>query len=295
MAGAEGLFAHLDTGITTVCRGWVIRRGDGEVFGFTDHDRDLHFGGVRFRADSGLTAHQLHQTTGLAVDNSEAVGALSDVAVTEQDLLAGRYDAAEVEGWLVDWSNVENRILQFRGTLGEITRSGGAFRAELRGLAEALNQPQGRSFHRGCAAILGDRTCRFDLGQPGYSIETSVQQTQGRRVFQFVGLPPFAERWFEKGCLSVVSGPAKGVTGVVKTDRLSNGVRMVELWQELGVAVEPGDVVRLEAGCDKMVGTCQNKFGNIYNFQGFPHIPGEDWLTAFPSSSGVNDGGSLLR
>jgi hypothetical protein len=35
------------------------------------------------------------------------------------------------------------------------------------------------------------------------------------------------------------------------------------------------------------------KFNNILNFQGFPHIPGEDWLMAYPSSAREMDGGSL--
>jgi len=35
------------------------------------------------------------------------------------------------------------------------------------------------------------------------------------------------------------------------------------------------------------------KFNNLINFQGFPGIPGEDWLMSVPRTGGVNDGGSL--
>lgn len=52
-------------------------------------------------------------------------------------------------------------------------------------------------------------------------------------------------------------------------------------------------MVRVEAGCDKRMDTCQVKFANFVNFLGFPSIPGEDWLMSFPARSGVNDGGSL--
>ena len=134
MAGREDLLAHLAGGVTTLCRAWAVQRKDGTLLGFTDHDRDLRFDGIVFRAGTGMTARALVQTTGLAVDNSEAVGALSSDAVTEADLMAGRYDAAEVRCWLVNWTDVAQRLLQFRGSLGEIVRSGGAFRAELRGL-----------------------------------------------------------------------------------------------------------------------------------------------------------------
>lgn len=128
---------HLASGLTTLSRCWCLRRADGWVQGFTDHDTDISFDGVDFRAGTGLTANALMQTTGLSIDNSEALGALSDASVTEADIRAGRFDGAKVEAWLVNWENPAERILQFRGTLGEITRSGGAFRAELLGLTEA--------------------------------------------------------------------------------------------------------------------------------------------------------------
>ena len=33
-------------------------------------------------------------------------------------------------------------------------------------------------------------------------------------------------------------------------------------------------------------------FGNGVNFQGFPDIPGDDFLTAYPATGGRHDGGS---
>lgn len=295
MAGAAGLYDHLESGATTVCRCWAVTRRDGVGFGFTDHDQDVAFEGVRFRANSGLSARALQQTTGLSVDNSEAMGALSAAAVTEADLLAGRYDGAEVRAWLVNWAAPDDRVEQFRGTFGEIVRAGGAFQAELRGLTEALNQPQGRAYQRGCSAVLGDADCRFDLALPGFATERAVEAVVDRRVFRFADLAGFEDRWFERGRLVVLSGAALGVVGVMKNDRLSAGGREVELWQTLGPQIVPGDLVRLEAGCDKRFETCRLKFSNVRNFQGFPHIPGEDWLTSYPVSSQVNDGGSLQR
>jgi hypothetical protein len=71
--GTENLYAHLETGVTTVCRAWAVTRTDGLVLGFTDHDQDLEFGAVTFRAETGLTARSLQQQTGLSVDNTEAI------------------------------------------------------------------------------------------------------------------------------------------------------------------------------------------------------------------------------
>lgn len=292
----EALYAHLSCGTTTVARCFALTRRDGEVMGFTDHDRDLAFDGITFRAETGLTAKALQQATGLAVDNTEAFGGLSSDAVSEVDILAGRFDGAEVRAWLVNWADPAERALKFRGTLGEVTRSGGAFAAELRGLTELLNQPQGRVFHARCSAVLGDSRCQVDVTAPGYSEERPAELVEGDRVFRFAAMPGFDDRWFEKGRLHVLSGAAQGLFGVIKNDRVSGtGARVVELWQSLGAGVASGDRLRLEAGCDRRAETCRLKFGNFLNFRGFPHIPGEDWLISYPLSSGVSDGGSLVK
>jgi hypothetical protein len=44
--------------------------------------------------------------------------------------------------------------------------------------------------------------------------------------------------------------------------------------------------------CDKRWATCVDSFANGINFQGFPDIPGDDFLTAAPIEGGRNDGGS---
>ena len=48
----------------------------------------------------------------------------------------------------------------------------------------------------------------------------------------------------------------------------------------------PGEI------CDKRWTTCRSKFGNGANFQGFPDVPGDDFLAAVPVQGRRNDGGS---
>lgn len=296
MGYPEELRAHLESGATTIARVWAVTRRDGEVLGFTDHDGGLEFEGIRFEPDSGMTAKAVAQGTGLSVDNTEVYGALSSDAIREADILAGRYDLAEVRAWIVNWTDVSQRALLFRGHLGEITRGAGAFTAELRGLSEALGAERGRIYHPRCSAVLGDGACRFDLGQPGFAYEGPVNFVDEAVVFGFDGVSGFAERWFEKGRFRVLSGTAAGLVGVIKVDSLGqDGTREIELWQRIGAEVSVGDRVRLEAGCDKRAETCRAKFANFENFRGFPHIPGEDWLVSYPVQGGSNDGGSLFR
>lgn len=289
---SEALQAHLATGATTLCRAWIVTRKDGVVLGFTDHDQDIHVDNVTCRADAGMSASALQQTTGLSVDNSEAIGALTDASITEADIQAGRFDGAEVTTYLVNWAAPDERAIEFRGSLGEITRSGGAFRAELRGMTERLNQPQGYAFQPGCSAVLGDRRCRFDIGASGFFVEKAVEEVSDGRTFPFASFPVFANRWFEHGRLEVLSGEAAGLVGVVKIDRIEGAGRTIELWQSITAAPAAGDLIRIIAGCDKTATMCRTKFGNYLNFRGFPHVPGEDWLSAYPGQDRPNTGGS---
>lgn len=286
----EALYSHLASGSTTVCRAWTVRRRDGLVLGFTDHDRDLLVDGVSCRADTGMTARALQQTTGLSVDNSEAFGALSAAAITEADLTAGRFDGAEVQAYLVNWAAPQDFLLQFRGSLGEISRADGSFKAELRGLTELLNRPHGMAYTPGCSAVLGDGRCRFDLRQPGYFAEVAVNAADDGRIFTFHDFASFDERWFEGGRFTPISGAASGLVGVVKIDRQTGSERRIELWQSLRAPITAGDMVRIEAGCDKSATTCRVKYSNFLNFRGFPHIPGEDWLASYPVPGRPNGG-----
>ena len=220
------LQARLDSGATTLCRCWRVRRGDGRELGFTDHDLDLAFDGTTFVASTGMDASAIQSTTGLSVDNSQAVGALSAAGVSEADVRAGQFDRAKVEHWLVDWTRPDLRVLMFVGSFGEIRYADGAFEVELRGLTEGLNVSVGRTLKRDCDRRLGDAKCGFDLDAPGFSSEAAVAEVRGPAGIGAPGLAAFAEGWFTAGTLTWLTGPNAGETAAVKRDlRGGDGVR----------------------------------------------------------------------
>ena len=141
---SAALQAHLDSGATTLAWCWRIERADGVVFGFTDHDRPLEFGGVTYEPESGFAASEIRSGTDLAVDAQEAEGVLTSDTITETDILDGRWDNAAVEVWRVNWNAVAQRVLMRRGAIGQVRRGRLAFVAEVRSLAHVLNQTVGR-------------------------------------------------------------------------------------------------------------------------------------------------------
>lgn len=286
------LQTKLDLGITTLCRCWLIARGDGLTQGFTDHDEDVIIDDVTCRAGSGLTGSEVTQKLGLAVDLSELAGALADDTLNEADLAAGRYDAAAVEVWLVDWSEPALRVLLAKGTLGEVTRDGRAFAAEVRGLSDRLAQESGRLYTATCQADLGDAHCKMDLDGPAFRGSGAVISLMSASTFTVSGLDAFADGWFTAGKLTFSGGANAGLGVEVKSHRKGATATLV-LWQSMPEPVAAGDTFTVTAGCDKRFSTCRDRFNNAVNFRGFPHIPGNDFVVSYPlAGEPGNDGAS---
>lgn len=207
----EELVARIESGAATLCHVWIVERTDGERLGFTDHDRDLTVDDVVCRAAGGWTQGAVETSEGLTAGSLALGGVLDDDRITEADVSAGLWDRAAISIWRVDWRRSDLKVRLGVGTLSRIRREGEGFAAEVEGPLAALERVVGRTYGRGCDAVLGDARC----------------------------------------------------------------------------GVEPAG-----RSCDKRWETCVATFANGVNFQGFPDIPGDDFLTAYPGEGGRHDGGS---
>jgi len=287
------LQTKLDSGATTLCRCWLVELTNGTKLGFTDHDNDLIVDGQSFEARGGMDASALEATSGLAVDNSSAVGVLSSSSIDAESLRAGKFDNATITISLVDWTDTSLQVTMFTGFLGEIKSGQVDFEVELRGLSELMNRKLGRSFIPSCDRTLGDMACGFNFSQQGFFVDASVESQVGNRTIFVSGISGFSDNWFGHGKIEWHSGENAGTTSVVKLDRNENGKRRLELWQETHRNVVAGDTFRVVAGCDKSFACCRDKFQNSIQFRGFPQMPGEDFVSAYPVAGQGNDGGSL--
>ena len=288
-----GMQEHLDGGATSLCWCWRLTRSDGVVLGFTDHDRELTFDGTAFEASSGFSASEVNDSVGLSVSNLDVTGALQSNSLNENDLAAGYFDDAHVDIFRVNWQDVSQRIVIRTGSLGEIKRGQGGFTAEVRGLSHYLQQPMGRIVQFTCDADLGDSKCGFDLNNSGFKEIAVVFDVVDGRLFSASGLGLYLSGWFTRGMVRWTAGGNTGQSVEIKDHRIVNGEHLIELWQSPAYAIDNGDGFEITAGCDKQFDTCRIKFSNGVNFRGFPHIPGNDFVTSYPNRDDPdNDGGS---
>ena len=290
-----GLAAHLAQSETTLATCWKLVREDGVVLGFTDHDRALSFGGTAFVPAHGLDGGEVPARLGAQVETSEVLGVLSAEAITEDDILLGRYDGAVVETWRVNWADANQRVQLRRDTIGEITREDGVFRAELRSAQQGLNAVRGRIYQGLCDATVGDARCGVDLTAPalrGFATVTAIEDDHRLLV---AGLGGFDEGWFDFGSAAWTDGQRIGLRDGVVTHQRVSGDDMLGFGAAVGEWVSVGDTVTVTAGCDRRFASCRSKFANAVNFRGFPHIPGSDFVLRHPRNGDALDGRAVVK
>jgi uncharacterized phage protein (TIGR02218 family) len=292
----EALAAHVATGETTLCRAWRVTCRDGFLLGFTEHDQRLVFDGTQFEPGTGFAATEASVASGLAAPGTEVRGGFSSEAISEADLAAGRFDGARVELFLVNWQAAgEQYALVTVQEIGEVSRAGPGFSAELRSFAHRLQQPEGRIYNRRCDADLGDARCRVNMAVASRSVAGVVAEVLASDRLSVSGLPDLAEGHFRLGHLRFEEGLLSGRRQAIEESGAgAGGLMTLRLWLPLEAQPAAGDAVTLTVGCDKSFATCRTKFGNTLNFRGFPHMPGSDFAYSYVSGDSTHDGGVLF-
>lgn len=265
-----GLGERLGLPLTRLALCWRLLRQDGVALGFTSHDRGLVVEGLRYEHAPGIAPSAVQLSDGLEVDTMEMAGALSSAAITARDLLAGRYDGAAVEVFLVDWQVPEaGRQLLSWGRFGGVDAGEGSdsgFVARLLGPTAVLQATAVERYSPECRAELGDGRCRVSLrgrlhrGQVVESIGAGLRVDLGE-----------VERFVE-GRVRVLEGDKAGLERRIIA--IEEGALLLDAPLDLGA----GTPLLLHEGCDKSFATCAGRFGNAANFRGEPHVPGGDLL-----------------
>ena len=274
-----GMIEALEQPLVTLAFCWRIERRDGGTIGLTSHDRDLAIGGLTYRAAPGMTPSAIRSGIGLEGEDSDLAGALSSDAISEADLMAGRWDGAALEVWLTQWGALGEApgdlwLSLARGEIGAVARKGAAFSAELIGAAAVLGAAVAPSTSPDCRATLGDRACRVDMAARRRVV--SVSGVDGA-VVAATGLTPGD---YAFGTLRWLGGANVGLVQAVA----DNGADAVTLADPPAFAVAAGTLALLTEGCDRQMATCAGRFGNGVNFRGEPYLPGMDLLTRYPGA-----------
>lgn len=262
---------------TTYCTRWKITLSDSTVLAYTDHDKDITVAAVLYVSAVGYVPSAVQTSVELSPDNMDLMGIIDDAGIKEADLLAGRFDYADIEVAVVDYLNLAGGDVypMVRGKLGRITVADGEFHVELNSLAQQLQQNVGRIISPVCDADLGDTRCGYTNTATGFTV-TAVTDA---RQFGATGRGE-ADNYWNGGEVIWATGAANaGYTMDIKTYTATGAA--FELYEPMPFTIATGDTGNLTRGCDKSITQCK-AYSRYDDNRGFPHIPGLQKLMEGP-------------
>lgn len=282
---AAAFLNHFRSNATTLARCWKAVRGDGLIFGWTEHSEPIVLDGLTYHATSGLSVSSAQTTDTMAVPTID-VTAFLDVS-TEAEILAGIWDSAAITAFEVNYNDIpptfdvtKLNILR-HGVLGRISIQDNVFQAELRGLGQALDTHIGSQYTATCPWQLGDAVCsagglviaNFTFAGTVSSISASPRlRFSAAALAQPAGI-------FDLGTIVFTSGPNAGLPAM---DIRTWFDKQFVMQRPLPYAVAVGNTFSAVWGDDKTFDTCSVRFNNSGQSRAFHFLPGIDAVMENP-------------
>jgi uncharacterized phage protein (TIGR02218 family) len=271
---SAALKAHYALRTRTIARCWRLERPDGRVVTVTGFSEKLYIAGEAYEARDGVSPMDLQQSANGAVQNTEINGALSDDFATEAEIVGGLWDNTFVTVFEVNYRDLTmGTAILFSGWIGGQSVGRSTFKAELRSLAQAMQQMTGRTYGPLCPAQLGDDECQVNVEAMRFT--STATAVASRRTFTDTAAVQ-ASDWFGAGLLRIETGDYAGMQ--MEVHSFVAGVFVLALplpfdpTVGMSYSVIPGCRKRHERGSRNPAGTsdCGDKFNNVINFRGFP-------------------------
>ncbi|MEM6856813.1 MAG: DUF2163 domain-containing protein [Pseudomonadota bacterium] len=266
-----------DRELDSVATFWRVFRRDGVALGFTSHDRDLVFSGLRHRAAPGMIPAAIRITSEISDDSAEVEGALSHDAISEADLAAGLFDEASIVIGAVDWETLEHETL-YSGQIGQIEDDRQGFSAQLRSSKHILDHDLVPRTSPTCRTTFCARGC----GLSATRFTTRCAITGIDEVDNRIEISSNVNGNLIDGQIRMLGGPQTGLVFGI----LDVGGQWLVLDRPLAEGIATGIAVEVQEGCDHTLATCTDRFRNAHNFRGEPFLPGNDLLARYGRSSG---------
>lgn len=257
---------------TSLARLWRVTRKDGTQLFFTDAVNDITFSSNTYRSDVSFTSSAIFTSRSAANLQSVTITVnTDDSAFSEGDIRAGKYQGSTAEVSVVDYTHPEwGELLLFEGVFGKLQLTN----QHVLNIEINPNSATGNgnsigveNYSATCRANLGDVRCKFDIN--GARISFTVVSASGGEVVaaEFTE----AQSYWTLGRIEWLTGDNAGTTSAIQS--CNPTTTTVFLLSAPLKALQAGDTGYIYPGCDKQLQTCRDKFNNVVNFRGEPHMP----------------------
>lgn len=286
-ACSSGLNTHIQLGqttLTTLLK--VTRKPDGQVFGFTELDVNVVFGGVTYLSTSSYTPSNLNEHLNAESASMELTGAFDSV-ITQADVRARLWDDASLQYFRVNYLHLaDGALILATGNFGQFAVEEFGFRVQIRGLAYPLTDTAGDICGPDCRVDFGSPLCApSGLLASGTDINTllqtgTVSSTDGVKTIVFTGLTNPNKP--DGGNLTFLTGSNTHLGAQIKTINWGTNTLTLQPGALFLAVIAPGDTFSYFPACDFTFKSCVQVWANGINFQGEPHVPDNDAVLAYP-------------
>lgn len=228
----------------------------------------------------GIAGSAQRREGALATHDVEFVGLITSDKITDADLIAKRYDDAEVTLKVVDWQYPwAGVIASAKWWIDSTQYDGETWKAVIGGWSRWLQAKIGDKFIRPCRVKLGSAKCGVNLTGftiTGVTVLGMLDGEKKRIIRATTGSlsGSFTDGWFAWGEITGTSGANNGITRDVKA--YTQATRDIECQLPFPFEIAAGDTFTVVAGCNGLKATCKTKFSNLVNHQGFEFMPSTD-------------------
>lgn len=288
------LLAHYQLSTTKLCLCYRVERVDGQIFGFNDSDTNITIDGLVYVASEGLSLSTVQNTDGFNVASIDCTIFLSNS--TEEEINAGIWEESVVSVFEARYdvppTTLAANTVNFlrHGVLGRIDRQNLRFTAEIRDLKTRLDTRIGRVTAPTCpwrhaswngSTFVADAVCGVDLTSHLHTGTVTSIGSDARMIFSASGLAVAAGQ-LNEGVIAMTSGPNASLGKLSSMDvRLWEGLQF-SLHRPLPYPVAVGNTFTVVDGDNKLLATCKERYNNVANFGGFPHLVGIDKMLESP-------------
>lgn len=249
-ATSAALKSHMGEMVTKMAWCFKLKRRDGVILGVTSFNSDLEFdlgdgdGTVTYHSDGGVVIRTDRQRATLAVDSMDVDALFESALVSEVDLRAGIYDAAEIELFEVRWDNVsDGRLWHKRSYFGEITLKDNDYAFEARGMEQRYAQNICDVYQSICRAKFGDARCRAPIDPAVWAATTPyvIADLPGDVDFDYVTASAYDGRLY-KCTVAGTSGASEPVWDPVPGNDTIDGTvtwTCLDAWTKEGAVTTP--------------------------------------------------------
>jgi uncharacterized phage protein (TIGR02218 family) len=275
------------------------------VVAFTTNTRNTTLpghGGVTFYSAPAVTPTIVEQSLDEA-SQLEMTGVYTSNGFAQADVVAGKWNFAEIEVFTYCWSNTSlGELLHFKGNLGEVRDFQTYFTCEGRGLIGKLSQEVEKVTSRLCrvkefrdaecghsASTVVISSVTYNITQTG--VRTNADWTQSTtlltvRTSDMTGnIPP--EDFYRNGKITMTTGANSGVSREIAYSSAASGGNIeIQLKRPFPYNMTNGDRAfgTLVAGCNRTIEDCM-KFTNITRRRAEDFVPGLEAVNRLPQQA----------